>query len=263
MKRLIFLAALALCPAVMAQGKGKETKPAGAVNWEGQILKATGAGAPDMRASSAAQARLGAEMAAKQDALRNLLSQAKGISISSGKTVGDAMAKDEIRGRVEGVIRGYRVTDKRYFSDQGVELDVEVPLAAISSVVNAAEGGAEVPALKTDGEPAHSGLVVDARGLSVTPALSPRLLDVSGKPVYSAACLSEQARKQKAPASYFPSLDSAKASKDLVGDKPLVVKATKADGSDLVLDAEAAKLLGSENNGYLAEGRVAIVTDKR
>ncbi|HLL55709.1 MAG TPA: hypothetical protein VK447_19265 [Myxococcaceae bacterium] len=262
MKRLLFLVALALCPAALAQGAGKEAKPAGSVNWQGQVLKATGSGAPDMRASSAAQARLGAETAAKMDALRNLISQARGIRISSDKTVGDAMAKEEIRGRVEGVIRGYRISDKRYFSDQGVELDVEVPLAAISSVVNAAEP-TEAIAVKTDGEPTHTGLVVDARGLGVKPALSPKLLDGEGKALYSAGCLSEEARKQKAPASYFPSLDSATGHKDLVGAKPLVVKASKASGSDLVLDAEAAKLLVSGNNAYLAEGRVAIVTDQR
>jgi hypothetical protein len=262
-KRLLILIALALCPAALAEGKAKEAKPAGSVNWEGQILKATGSGAPDMRASSAAQARLGAEMAAKLDAFRNLISQAKGISITSGKTVGDAMAEGEIRGRVEGVIRGYRITDKRYFSDQGVEIDVEVPLAALSSALGASEPEAAAPAVKTDGEPTFTGVVVDARGLGVTPALAPKLVDGDGKAIYSASCLSEEARKQKAPASYFPSLDSAKGSKDFVGDKPLVVKATKASGSDLVLDAAGIKQLTSGNNGFLAEGRVAIVTDQR
>lgn len=262
MKRLLVIIALAVCPAAFAEGKpqGKEAKPAGAVNWEGQVLKATGAGAPDMRAANAAQARLGAEMAAKLDAFRNLLSQAKGVNVSAGQTVGDAMARDEVRARVEGVIRGYRITDKRYFSDQGIEIDVEVPLAAISSALYMPEGPA--PALKTDGEPANTGLVVDARGLQVTPALAPRLLDPEGKPLYTPANLSDEARKQHAPASYVASADSAKKS-GLVGDKPLVVKAVKASGSDLVLDAESARQLSSGNNAYLAEGRVAIVTDKK
>lgn len=263
MKRLLILVALVLCPQVMAQGKaqGKDAKPAGAVNWEGQVLKATGSGAPDMKASSPAQARLGAEMAAKMDAFRNLLSQAKGVQITSGRTVDDEMRDGEVKGRVEGVIRGYRVTDKRYFSDSGVEIDVEVPLAAIASAVYKSEGAP--PALNREGEAKSTGLIVDARGLKVSPALAPRLIDEAGAPIYSASVLSDEARAKKAPASYFASLDAAKKKAELVGDKPLVVKAAKANGSDLVLDPDSAKRISADNNGYLAEGRVAIVTDQR
>ena len=87
-KRLVYLLALAVPLAVMAQANGEkaERKSEGSVNWEGQVLKATGSGAPDMKATSPAQARLGAERAAQLDALRNLLAQAKGIRISAGRS---------------------------------------------------------------------------------------------------------------------------------------------------------------------------------
>ena len=84
MKRLVYLLALGLSAGALAQEKKEEAKPASGVNWEGQVLKATGSGAPDMKASNPAQARLGAETAAKMDAFRNLLAQAKGIQISAG-----------------------------------------------------------------------------------------------------------------------------------------------------------------------------------
>src|SRR4051794_34607319 len=64
------------------------TSPPGGVDWKGQVLTATGSGAPNMRATSAAQARLGAERAAKLDALRNLLEQVKGVQLTSTKKVG-------------------------------------------------------------------------------------------------------------------------------------------------------------------------------
>jgi len=263
MKRLLILILLALCPQVLAQGKAqvKGAKPGEAVNWEGQVVKATGSGAPDMKAASAAQARLGAEMAAKMDAFRNLLSQAKGVQITSGRTVNDEMKDGEVKGRVEGIIRGYRITDKRYFSDQGVEIDVEVPLAAIASAVYKPEGA--VPVLNRDGEAKSTGLIVDARGLKISPALSPRILDEAGAPLYSASVLSEEVRAQKTPASYFASVDAAKKKADLVGDQPLLLKAARVNGSDLVLDADSVKRLAADNNGYLAEGRVAIVADQR
>lgn len=254
-----------------ALGQGKEAKaplPAAAaevarpaspgVNWEGQVLRATGAGAPDLKAANPAQARLGAERAAKMDAFRNLLEQARGIQLSAGRTVGDEMSREEVRGRVEGAIRGYKVVAKRYFSDSGVEVDVEVPLAAItSSLVTPAPDTAI--ALNAEGAKKYTGLVVDARGLGVKPMLAPRLLDGSGKALYGAAALSDESRATSGVAAWFDSLEAAKKA-TLVGEKPLVVKATGLKGSDLVLASDDAKALGEVNTRFLAEGRVVIVT---
>ena len=80
------------------------------------------------------------------------------------------------------------------------------------------------------------------------------------KVVYSVDSLSADARKSSGVASYVQSLDEAKKSMK-AGDKPLVLKATKATGTDLQLDpADALKLLAT-NAGFLAEGRVIIVTN--
>src|SRR5579871_5024752 len=103
-KQLFGVAVLSAAVSAWAAGgdkpeSKKDAKVAAGVNWEGQVVKASGQGAPDMRASSPAQARLGAERAAKLDAFRNLLEQVKGVQLSAGKTVGDQMAKDEIRGK--------------------------------------------------------------------------------------------------------------------------------------------------------------------
>lgn len=263
MKRLVWLAIVAAPLCSFAQGKSRPAekpaeKPAPGVNWHGQVVKATGSGAPDMRAANPAQARLGAERAALMDAFRNLLEQVKGIQVSAGKTVGDAMANDEIRGKVEGVVRGYKVTAKRYYSDSGVEVDVEVPLAALSEVLVVPSESPSAIGLKTEGEKKNTGLVVDARGLPVQPALAMRLLDESGKPLYGPDFLSAEARKRSAVAAYVQSLEEAKKSMK-AGDRPLVVKASKALGSDLVLPKEEAKRLAEANNSYLAEGRVVIV----
>ncbi len=257
MRRALWVLALAVPLAAWAQDKGAKAEAARAgADWEGQVLRATGAGAPDLKASNPAQARLGAERAAKLDALRNLLEQAKGIHISAGRTVGDEMARDEVRGRIEGVVRGYRVTNKRYFSDSGVELDVEVPLAALTSVVLPAP---EAPlAVNAEGARKYTGLVVDARGVGVRPVLAPRLLDDAGKPLYGPEALLPEARTSTGVAAWFDSLEEARRSR-LVGEKPLVVKAARLQGSDLVLEADAVKQLAETNTRFLAEGRVAIV----
>jgi hypothetical protein len=257
--------ALAVClvvPLSFAFGEDKkftgDQKASPGVNWNGQTVKATGAGAPDMKASSPAQARLGAERAAQLDAFRNLLAQVKGIQISAGKTVNDAITKDEIKAKVEGVVRGFKVVGKRYYSDNGVVIDVEVPLAMLTEVID--PDPQQLVATKVEGEKSSTGLVIDARGLKVTPALAPRVLGADGKPLYSVDSLSADARKTSGVLSYVQSLDEAKKNMK-AGDKPMILKASEAKGTDLVLaDADVQKL-NSTNTSFLSEGRVIVVTN--
>ena len=51
------------------------------------------------------------------------------------------------------------------------------------------------------------------------------------------------------------SIDQAKKNLQRVGDKPLVIKASKAQGTDLVLSSDDVKKLSEANHSYLAEGR--------
>lgn len=259
MKRVLGVLVLVSASAVLAQGKDQKAEPKAqpGVNWAGQVVRATGQGAPDMKAANPAQARLGAERAALADALRNLLAQVKGISVDGSKKVTDLMAKDEIRTRVEGLVRGYKIVNKRYFSDSGVEVEIEVPLAMFADVVD--PDTTQVLAVgKPEGEKGTTGLVILASGLKVTPSLMPRVLDDAGKPVYSIDSLSADARKQSAVAAYVQSLDDANKSMK-AGEKPLVLKAKSATGADLQLAPEDAKKLASLNTGFLADGKVVIV----
>ncbi len=290
MKRLIWSLALALSLGAfssVAQNKDRKAegdpKVAQGVSWQGQVVRATGAGAPDLKASTPAQARLGAERAALSDALRNLLAQVKGISVDGSKKVGDLMEKDEIRTRVEGLVRGYKIVGKRYFSDSGVEVDIEVPLALLTDVVDPdatptqlygqapaapaavaaadpkkPEPKAAAPAAPAPAPATNTGLVIDARGLKAIPALAPKVLDDAGKAVYTVDSLSAEARKASGVASYVQSLEDAQKSMK-AGDKPLIVKAAKANGAELVLGADDAKKLAAMNTSFLSEGKVVIV----
>ncbi len=270
MRRL--LAVLCLFPAMaMAVEKGadhpKSRPNVPGVDWSTKSIKATGRGAPDLRAPSPAAARIGAERAAEMDALRNILAVLRGIQLTSDKTVGDSMrASDEVRTRLEGEARGYRRVDTRYFDDGGVEIDVEMSIEGLLAKLLPAPSGAksaELAPLPAAGQPTNTGLVVDARGLHPKPALAPRILDGAGKDLYDASAVTQDALKANGIAGYLKSLNEATRSAR-VGDRPLVVKAVKVAGaSDLVLgDADAKKLSDPSGNvSYLAEGRVIIVAD--
>ena len=92
-----------------SSGQVIEAVGEGEVNWTRNVIRATGSGAPNPSAANIAVARLGAERAAKVDALRNLLETVKGVRIDSETTVVNAMTQsDVIRSQVQGLVQGAR-----------------------------------------------------------------------------------------------------------------------------------------------------------
>ncbi len=237
--------------------------PGAGIDWEKRVVVAHGQGAPDLNAPNPAAARIGAERAAELDAFRNLLEALGGVKVEGGRTAANLMAKDDaLKASVEGVLREFTVVERHYFSDGGVELVVSMPLdGRVAALLVPAAGGAraEAPRGKED---VGSGLVVVARGLAVTPALAPRLLDPSGRELYGPGFVQVQSLRSNGIAGYLHDLAAAEKSAR-VGGKPLTVHAIEAHGSDLVLSAADAKRLAdpAANLGFLAEGKVIIVVD--
>ncbi|HEY3452838.1 MAG TPA: hypothetical protein VGK67_41220 [Myxococcales bacterium] len=272
MKRLLVV--LSLIPALAFAGETKTPTPKvppalPGVDWAAKTIKATGRGAPSLNAPSVASARIGAERAAEMDALRNILAVLKGIQITSERTVGDAMGgSDDLKAKLEGEAKGYKRVNTRYFSDGGVEIDVEMTIADLYGEVVPAPAAepakaAEAPKLPAAGEAANTGLVIDASKLKPKPALAPRLVDEAGKEVYSSTVVEPSAIKTNGIAGYLKTLDEAKKSAR-VGAKPLIIKALRVQGtSDLVIaNADADKLRDPKGNvAYLGEGRVIIVSE--
>ena len=92
-------------------------------------MRAKGSGAPPTKASSAAQARLMAERAAKVDGYRNLLEQTYGLQVVGTTSVRDFVAQsDSVRTQVDAFIRGAKVVDTHMLDDGAVEVDMEVTL---------------------------------------------------------------------------------------------------------------------------------------
>src|ERR1700679_2539810 len=82
----------------------------GEIDWVHRTIKAHGQGAPDLNAPSISAARIGAEQAAKADALRNLLETLKGVTLTSGDKLGTLLQNDNaLRGQVNGTLRGFKV----------------------------------------------------------------------------------------------------------------------------------------------------------
>jgi hypothetical protein len=239
-------------PALAGTGKGE-------IDWNRRVVKATGKGAPNLRAANVAVARLGAEKAAKLDAMRNILETLKGVQVTAGESVGGILqSNSSVKAKVQGILRDFEVVATRYYSDGGVEVDVEMKLDG--ELAAALLPKQALPKGRCAGGP--TGLVVDAHGLGAKPALAPRILDAEGKEILSSAMLEPAAARAHGVAAYAKTVEEAKKD-ERVGCAPLVVKATQAKGSDLVLAMADAKKVRAAASGspFLREGRVLIVTD--
>jgi len=267
---LVIVCIVAVSLVALAQEAGELTDgdlkvDHGQVNWTDRVIVATGSGAPDLKAPNVAVARLGAERVAKLDALRNIMETLKGVQIDSEITVkNEIITNSKMRSKVEGVVRRFKVLKTKYYSDGGVDLVVQVSLdGQLASTL--VKPGAKASDLPASGSAKNTGLVIDARGLKLIPALAPKVLDESGEVIYGSEFLDKKSLEENGVVAYFSSIDTAKKNAR-VASKPLVLKALKlAKGTktDLVLsNADAEKLRDPASNlKYLAEGKVAIVTD--
>jgi hypothetical protein len=299
-----WICVLAMIPAwVLGQGYVQQMGPAGDasgnVNWTTQTIRTSGIGAPNPNAPMAAQ-RAGALRAARLDAYRNALETVKGVFLSSETTVENAMlTSDVIKTRIDGAIKGAKVVDTRYMSTGDVEVDIEVPLVGIISDAilpgpQAFGGGtlqtSNQPLCPTCGQPwpsdrplpqgvnlaagtpsagsdnsTFTGLVIDARGLGVRPAMAPKVVDNEGAEVYGSKFVSREYAVDIGMVGYEKDLNRAKAN-ERVTDNPLVIKAVQGSGpnkTDVVVSSgDAQKIHGAAANmNFLQHCKVMFILD--
>src|SRR5512141_39645 len=153
----------------------------GKVDWTTGVLTAVGIGAPPAQPANAAQARAMAERAAQVVAYRNLLEAVKGVRVDSTTTVENfIVTSDVIRTEVSGIIQGAMIMDKKYMSDGSVEVTVGMRLTGAladallpKTLPTPPTGLAGTLAPAAPGQ-MYTGLIVDARGLGVKPAMAPK-----------------------------------------------------------------------------------------
>lgn len=232
----------------------------GRVNWTERVVSSTGSGTPDAKRSNVAQRRLAAERAAQADAARKILETLKGVRVRASTLGAGPLARAEVGVQVQNIIRACKTVDTRYYSDGGVDVVVRCSLdGGLSSALVPIDGRRTLP---TTGKAEYSGLIVDAVGTRVRPALAPRLVDPDGKVVYSVAVVGPNLLRERGAARFASTVEAARRD-PRVGSEPLVVKAAGLGetATDVELSAEDAAKLSQGNLSFLVEGRVVIATD--
>ena len=286
------LAVLLACPGVTVGGSWTAPLPTdkveNGVNWSTGYITATAVGVPPRNAVSAAQGRSLAITAGTVLARAELLAIARGLAIDSKTTVEDAMVTSSVtQARVSGVIRGAQVVQTRDIADGAVEVTVAIPATGefadllLPRVLSPGPGSVPGPrpapapapgmspprpqAPRPSSTVVYTGLVIDARGLGVKPAMAPKVVSEGGQEIYGFSVVDRNWAIQQGMAGYSKDLAAAQAH-DRVTDRPVTLKAKAATGaskSDVVIStADAEMLLTSvQNLAFLEKARVMLVVD--
>lgn len=258
-----------------------ERLAAGRVDWTVGVVEAMGQGAPPPKRPLEAQAPQTTWAAADRAARRNLLAVIDSLRVQADVDVGRFTAdKLAVRAELDKMVQAAAVVKQEYLSDTSVEVTVRLsifggfsqlilppeikqiePIKALGPQGGKAGGGA-----RTDPPPAapFTGLVIDARGLPVVPALAPLILDENGAEVFGPAIVSREFSVQRGVAGYVRD-PASEHSSARVGPNPLTFKGLRLreNGSpDIVIsNADAAKLRNAaEHLSFLKECRLVIVT---
>jgi hypothetical protein len=270
-----------------------EVYDAGAINWSEGVLTATGVGLMPRDEPNRARAYLKARGYARLDALANLLMLIDRVQIDAQYVGADYIAQsEEIRASINGFVRGAQVLEERKIFIEGQEaVQVTVgtamygqrglsrlllkptetlspPLAPEPLLPRIELQATNTPAEGTPTvEGNYTGLIIDARGLKVQPAMAPRILKADGTVLYGTGKVDFDQLIEKGMASYYRDMGAARAD-SRAGSNPLVIRAigvyrrAVATIDVVISDADAAKLLAEDaRTQFLKQMRVVFVVD--
>ena len=219
-----------------------ETLSQGQIDWtDGLVLSRDRATSSERRGAGVA-----AVQAATQTARQGLLRVFEQVRFDARQLLGQAVRQAEApRQELEALVVHATVVETRYYPGGAVETAVQLPFAGQLTALFLPTISSVTP----DGEPrteaVHTGVVIDARGLAIQPALFPRIVDERGQTLYAPESVDREAAVQQGYVAYAKAFDQAPA-QTRIGEHPLVLRALRVAGEsrvDLVLsDAEATRI---------------------
>ena len=239
---LLVLASAAAAQLFATEVRVTETLAPGHVDWtEGAVLS---------RDSATGLARRGAAVAAMQAATlvarHGLLRVFTQVRFDAQQMLGQTVRPGEAPWQaLEALVTQAVVVETRYLPGRVVETAVQLPFAGQLTALFLPASSAGTPDDEPRIEAVHTGVVIDARGLAIQPALFPRIVDERGQTLYAPESVDREAAVQQGYVTYAKVFDQAPA-QARIGEHPLVLRALRVAGEsrvDLVLsDAEATRI---------------------
>lgn len=249
----------------------------GEIDWTAGVIRVTGRGVSPGKVESYAQGQLMAMGAAQLDAERILAGTVNGVQLDSERTLrGFIQRSYKVKERVSACLKGARIVGTRFLSNGVAEVEMELPLVGEGGLTRIIYSGGYGYAAKPDfyyprpggavGGEVYTGLIIDARGLGLKPAMNPKVLSENGALVYGMDRRIMEDKKfviKQGLVAYVRTMEKAKELKR-IGKNPFVVRATGVAGqfkTDVVIGEEQAKAI-LKLKGLLTfweQCRVAIV----
>jgi hypothetical protein len=259
---LLLIARLVWAQGWWPEARVTESLAAGQVDWTTGVVRssaraeaASGGGTPVRRASTFA--------AAAQVARQRLHTAIGQLRLDAGRTVESALqeAQDK-RQELEALVAAAEVVHTRYLPQGTVESTVQLPLFGRLAALLWPEAGAVAVPVAEVPSGVYTGIVIDARGLALQPALFPRILDEDGQVLYAPESVQAEVAMQQGYVTYISVMDSPLV-QARVGTNPLLLRAHRAVGparvNVMMSRADGSQLQHAAVRLLLAHGRVIIV----
>ena len=297
--KLVSLLATVMAVLVFAAASVFANPMDGLMDWQDGSITVVGMGAPPANARNAAQARMMARRAAVVDGYRQLAEVVKGVNVDSESTVENFMVTSDVtRTKVNALVQGAQVISERPTQDGGYEVTMKIsmfgvsnsladavmprnevqevfpePVQTVAPSMPAYDAGASIsvridvtatapapPAPNSNTIGGYTGLIVDCRGLGLSPVMSPVIKNADGESIYGHKNLDPDYVIAKGMASYTTDINSGTVR---AGNNPLVVKAVslQSHNSYPVLSVADANRVLIENKaaGFLEKTNVVFI----
>lgn len=251
--------------------------PTGQMNWLNGTLTAIGIAQP--RGKSALNPVDPQKMlsSAKVTAQQNLLKSVKQLRISSLERVDALAGSDQLfMAKIQELIKKTPVVKQSYLSDGTVTITLEFALGGAFyqlvmpreveqiDTVTQVNTSSQTDRKKSD-QSRWTGLVVDAVGLALNPAMVPRIVDERGDRIYGPEFISRDFAVRWGGCGYIADMDPS-VKIDRIGPHPLTVRGIRVKGperTDIVIStADASRIRAAAEHVYfMREGRVVVLVD--
>ncbi len=229
------------------------------LDWTANYIEATGvAVAPT--GSKGAQAKALARRGAIVDLQRNLLEFLVGVQVDSRTTMNDFMADDRVRSEVHGCIKNVELLEGKW-DGESYTIEGRITLPQLRTIVAPC---LEVKAVNEPSVPKsgarYTGLIIDARHLSLVPSMTFNVFDQNGRAVYGIDFVDQTHFLQSGLCAYYNNINYAKGEVHVAGN-PIVARAAglSSNNVDIVIsNSDASKVRGSSYN-FRKECKVIVV----
>ena len=251
--------------------------PTGQMNWLNGTLRATGIAKPTGKRALNPTDPQKILSSAKVAAQQNLLKFVKQIRISSLERVETLANSDPLfMAKIQELIKQAPVVKQFYLSDGTVTIILELSLSGAFyqlvmpheveqiDIVTPVNLSAQREGKRPD-ESIWTGLVIDAYGLTLNPALVPRIVDERGDRIYGPEFISRDFAVRWGGCGYISALDPS-VKTDRIGSHPMIVRGIRVKGperTDIVIStADASRIrAAAEHVFFMREGRVVVLVD--